>query len=104
MTTPLGQLLAEFPDSRRLPPVVESVDWGKISPALVNLVSVAPSMLETAEDARGWANLARVTFEIVYAMGYERGKAERGKVKFVVGTPKRPPWYARLWSRLTANT
>ena len=77
---PYVRLLAEYTDDVRHPLIVDCEDWDmKIRPALEELSSLFP-----LPTIAGWLSMMRVAIEVIYVMGYERGKREALMPTFVV--------------------
>ena len=74
-------LLTKFPDNKRHPLIAGSKDWDtEISPALYEF-----GELWGKPDPVSWLLMMRVAIETIYMMGYERGKAEKPMLEFLVG-------------------
>ena len=79
---PLRELGRMFPDEKRHPIVSESEDWDElIIPALV---SWSEALQQVSKGARPdtiymLIPMLRVLTEIIYMLGYERGKHEQQK-------------------------
>jgi hypothetical protein len=73
-------LAMDYPDAIRHPIVADSADWDRIGDALQGWHS---SILVLPDEVRACQTL-RVLAEIIYIMGYERGKREAVIPQFVV--------------------
>ena len=73
----LGEM---FPDEKRHPIVQESKDWEEhIVPASVEWCETLQQVLESGRPDTVWMLIPmfRVLSEIIYVLGYERGKREQ---------------------------
>ena len=71
MRTEMTRACKDWPDSRRIPLIADCEDWEHILDLLAGGL-LAVDVLGLDDGAK----VIRVIAEVVYAMGYERGRAE----------------------------
>ena len=70
------EAVKEYNDARRHHLTIESYDWDKLRPAVVEWIITIPPYMQRSGDITGALNTLNVLIETAYVMGYERGQSE----------------------------